>query len=194
MFDIVKAFKCKLVLWEKQRKNDDLTHFPTCNTNRSNLNDTASYQKYAEKNSNHRTEFETRFKDCNSLEDKLCLFSAVFSINIDSVSSHMEMEVIEIQRDLNLKAKFIEMGVSELYKHLPDRFENTRKFAYEIIAMFWKYVSMRAQLFSVMKKKKKSSVRNNYAHLVSFESNYGEQNFSRNRKDSGREEMSSVRT
>ncbi|XP_075210376.1 general transcription factor II-I repeat domain-containing protein 2-like [Lycorma delicatula] len=75
MFDIITAFKCKLFLWERQLKNEDLTHFPTCNKNKSSLDDTASYQKYAEKISNLRTEFETRFKDFNSLEDKFCLFS-----------------------------------------------------------------------------------------------------------------------
>ena len=72
--------------------------------NKSSLDDTSSYQKYSEKISNLRTEFETRFKDFNSLKDKFCLFSSIFSINIDSVPSHMQMEVIEIQCDSDLKA------------------------------------------------------------------------------------------
>ncbi|KAK1331662.1 hypothetical protein QTO34_009634, partial [Cnephaeus nilssonii] len=46
------------------------------------------------------------------------------------------MEVIEIQCDSDLKAKFSEVGVPEFYKYLPARFENTQKFAYEIISMF----------------------------------------------------------
>ncbi|UYV76139.1 GABARAPL1 [Cordylochernes scorpioides] len=46
------------------------------------------------------------------------------------------MEVIDIQCDSDLKAKFIEVGVSEFYKNLPARFENTRKLAYEIMSMF----------------------------------------------------------
>ncbi|UYV78648.1 hypothetical protein LAZ67_16002269 [Cordylochernes scorpioides] len=49
MCDQVNAFKCKLVLWEKQLKNEDLMHFPTCNMYKSSLGETASYQKYAEK-------------------------------------------------------------------------------------------------------------------------------------------------
>ena len=44
MFDMIKAFKCKLILWEKQLKNEE-------------------YQKYAEKILELGTEFETRFKD-----------------------------------------------------------------------------------------------------------------------------------
>ncbi|UYV78774.1 hypothetical protein LAZ67_16002706 [Cordylochernes scorpioides] len=40
------------------------------------------------------------------------------------------------QCDSDLTAKFIEVGVSEFYKYLPARFENTRKLAYEIMSMF----------------------------------------------------------
>ncbi|XP_045442552.1 general transcription factor II-I repeat domain-containing protein 2-like [Pipistrellus kuhlii] len=150
MCDQVKAFKCKLVLWEKQLKNEDLTHFPTCNMNKSSLGESASYQKYAEKILSLRTEFETRFADFKFLEDKFSLFSSVFSINIDLVPSEMQMEVIEIQCDSNLKAKFSEVGVPEFYKYLPARFENTRKFAYEIISMFGS-TYLCEQLFTVMK-------------------------------------------
>ncbi|UYV61252.1 GTF2IRD2 [Cordylochernes scorpioides] len=53
------------------------------------------------------------------------------------------MEVIDIQCDSDLKAKFIEVDVSEFYKCLPARFENTRKLAYEIIPCL--------ELFSLMK-------------------------------------------
>ena len=64
--------------------------------NKSSSDDTASYQKYAENILELGTEFETRFKDFDSLEDKFCLFCSIFSINIESVSSYMQMEVIEI--------------------------------------------------------------------------------------------------
>ncbi|UYV85098.1 hypothetical protein LAZ67_X004559 [Cordylochernes scorpioides] len=150
MCDQVNAFKCKLVLWEKQLKNEDLMHFPTCNMYKSSLGETASYQKYAEKILSLRNEFETRFSDFKSLEGKFTLFSSIFSINIESVPNHMQMEVIDIQCDSDLKAKFIEVGVSEFYKYLPARFENTRKLAYEIISMFGSTYRCE-QLFSLMK-------------------------------------------
>ncbi|UYV75065.1 GTF2IRD2 [Cordylochernes scorpioides] len=150
MCDQVNAFKCKLVLWEKQLKNEDLMHFPTCNMYKSSLGETASYQKYAEKNLSLRNEFETRFSDFKSLEGKFTLFSSIFSINIESVLNHMQMEVIDIQCDSDLKAKFIEVGVSEFYKYLPARFENTRILAYEIMSMFGSTYRCE-QLFSLMK-------------------------------------------
>ncbi|UYV63254.1 hypothetical protein LAZ67_2003560 [Cordylochernes scorpioides] len=132
MCDQVNAFKCKLVLWEKQLKNEDLMHFPTCNMYKSSLGETASCQKYAEKILSLTNEFETRFSDFKSLEGKFTLFSSIFSINIESVPNHMQMEVIDIQCDSDLKAKFIEVGVSEFCKYLPARFENTRKLAYKL--------------------------------------------------------------
>ncbi|UYV64814.1 hypothetical protein LAZ67_3002058, partial [Cordylochernes scorpioides] len=150
MCDQVNAFKCKLVLWEKKLKNEDLMHFPTCNMYKSSLGETASYQKYAEKILSLRNEFETRFSDFKSLEGKFTLFSSIFSINIESVPNHMQMEVIDIQCDSDLKAKFIEVGVSEFYKYLPARFENTRKLAYEIMSMFGSTYRCK-QLFSLMK-------------------------------------------
>ncbi|UYV67452.1 hypothetical protein LAZ67_5000654 [Cordylochernes scorpioides] len=55
-----------------------------------------------------------------------------------------------IQCDSDLKAKFIEVGVSEFYKYLPARFENTRKLAYEIMSMFGSTYRCE-QLFSLMK-------------------------------------------
>ncbi|UYV76789.1 hypothetical protein LAZ67_14002019 [Cordylochernes scorpioides] len=150
MCDQVNAFKCKLVLWEKQLKNEDLMHFPTCNMYKSSLGETASYQKYAEKMLSLRNEFETRFSDFKSLEGKFTLFSSIFSINIESVPNHMQMEVKDIQCDSDLKAKFIEVGVSEFHKYLPARFENSRKLAYEIMSMFGSTYRCE-QSFSLMK-------------------------------------------
>ncbi|UYV66294.1 GTF2IRD2 [Cordylochernes scorpioides] len=112
--------------------------------------ETASYQKYAEKMLSLRNEFETRFSDFKSLEGKFTLFSSIFPINIESVPNHMQMEVIDIQCDSDLKAKFIEVVVSEFYKYLPARFENTRKLAYEIMSMFGSTYRCE-QLFSLMK-------------------------------------------
>ncbi|KAK1340153.1 hypothetical protein QTO34_018717 [Cnephaeus nilssonii] len=79
--------------------------------NKSSLGETASYHKYAEKILSLKIEFETRFSE--------------------SVPNQMQMEVIEIQCNSDLKAKFSEIGMPEFH-----RFENTRKFAYEIISMF----------------------------------------------------------
>ncbi|UYV78823.1 CNOT6L [Cordylochernes scorpioides] len=76
--------------------------------------------------------------------------NAFRAVGAESVPNHMQMEVIDIQCDSDLKAKFIEVGVSEFYKYLPARFENTRKLAYEIMSMFGSTYRCE-QLFSLMK-------------------------------------------
>ncbi|KAK1331663.1 hypothetical protein QTO34_009635 [Cnephaeus nilssonii] len=81
MCDQVKAFKCKLVLWEKQLKNEDLTHFPACNMNKLSLGETAWYQKYTEENLSLRTEFETRLQILNFWKTSFLRFFNKYKIS-----------------------------------------------------------------------------------------------------------------
>ncbi|UYV66823.1 hypothetical protein LAZ67_4003005 [Cordylochernes scorpioides] len=97
MCDQVNAFKCKLVFWEKQLKNEDLMHFPTCNMYKSSLGETASYQKYAEKNLSLRNEFETRLENGISRRQKSTFSTSAFlrssmkSKSRQSSSGHMHV-------------------------------------------------------------------------------------------------------
>jgi hypothetical protein len=81
----------------------------------------------------------------------------------------MQLEIIEIQCDSNLKEKFNEVGSSNFYKYLsPDRFPQTREFSYKIISMFGSTYQCE-QLFSIMNGNK-SPVRNklNNIHINSI--------------------------
>jgi hypothetical protein len=49
MFDSIKAFICKLLLWERNLNQEDLAHFPTCNNFKFTLDKFMSFKKYAEK-------------------------------------------------------------------------------------------------------------------------------------------------
>lgn len=51
------------------------------------------------------------------------------------VPGHMQIEVIKILWDANLKPKFTEVDIQEFYKYLHERFEEICKFAYEIISI-----------------------------------------------------------
>ena len=147
MFDQVNAFKCKLNLWENHLRNENTTHFPTCNSNKSSLGE---YKKYADKILGLSIEFEKRFADFKTLESSFSLFTSIFSIDINVVPSHMQMEVIEIQCDSDLRTKFNELGVPEFYKYLPIRFKNIRELAFKILSMFGSTYRCE-QLFSLMK-------------------------------------------
>jgi hypothetical protein len=43
--DHIKAFKCKLDLWETQLQNENLTHFPTCMTYKTSYYEPIFYKK-----------------------------------------------------------------------------------------------------------------------------------------------------
>jgi len=63
------------------------------------------------------------------------------------------MELLEIQSDSSLGAKYLEVGIHDFFSYLPERFTNFRRFATRIMAMFGStYVC--EQLFSFMKSTK----------------------------------------
>ncbi|KAL4152891.1 hypothetical protein QTP88_000724 [Uroleucon formosanum] len=120
--DHVKAFKCKLDLFKTQLQNEDLTHFPAYMTYTKINNDPISYKKYSEKIMCLKTEFENRFQDFQYLENDFALFTSPFSIDAVNVSTHIQMELIEIQNDSNLKNKFNDVGVPDFYSFVPTRY------------------------------------------------------------------------
>jgi hypothetical protein len=79
-----------------------------------------------------KTEFENRFQDFKYLENDFELFTAPFSIDIVKVSAHIQIELIEIQNDSNLKHRFKEVSVPDFYNFLPVRYVETRRFTYKI--------------------------------------------------------------
>jgi len=151
--DHVKAFKCKLDLFKTQLQNEDLTHFPACMTYTKVNNDPISYKKYSEKIMCLKTEFENRFQDFQYLENDFALFTSPFSIDAVNVSTHIQMELIEIQNDSNLKNKFNDVGVPDFYSFVPTRYVEIRRFASKIISMFSSTYQCE-QLFSLMNSNK----------------------------------------
>lgn len=132
MNDQVKAFKCKLLLWEKQLEVNNLSHFPTCNVK------------------SLQSEFERRFQDFRLQDANFSLFTGLFSIDIEKVPAHLQMDVIEIQCQTHLKQQFNDVGSSEFYKYLPVQYEELRNFACKVISMFGSTYKCE-QLFSLMK-------------------------------------------
>ena len=151
--DHVKAFKCKLDLFKTQLQNEDLTHFPACMTYTKINNDPISYKKYSEKIMCLKTEFENRFQNFQYLENDFALFTSPFSIDAVNVSTHIQMELIEIQNDSNLKNKFNDVGVPDFYSFVPTRYVEIRRFASKIISMFSSTYQCE-QLFSLMNSNK----------------------------------------
>lgn len=99
----VKAFECKLLLWENQFRQKKCAHFSRLAA--FNLS-TAAYGQYAAALAGLREEFQQRFKDVRACENELLVFSAPFTIDIADVPEELKMELIELQCDDSLRSKF----------------------------------------------------------------------------------------
>ena len=149
MYDCVKAFKCKLLLWRKQLENGNFAHFKTLQS--LGKVDAECLTEYVEMIANLHTEFERRFQDFQALEKQFVLFATPLVVDVETVREDLQMELMELQCDTLLRQKYAEVGIPEFYKFLPfDKFPKLCAFALRILAMFGStYVC--EQFFSTMK-------------------------------------------
>ncbi|XP_048645848.1 general transcription factor II-I repeat domain-containing protein 2-like isoform X6 [Marmota marmota marmota] len=147
MYDLLRAFLAKLCLWETHLARNNLAHFPTLKSVARHQGDGLNYvPRIAEL----KTEFQKRLSDFERSESELRLFSAPFSTGIESVREELQLEVIDLQCNSALKAKYDEVGVPEFYRHLWSSYPRYRSHCARVLSMFGStYVC--EQLFSIMK-------------------------------------------
>ncbi|XP_046278677.1 general transcription factor II-I repeat domain-containing protein 2 isoform X3 [Marmota monax] len=147
MYDLLRAFLAKLCLWETHLARNNLAHFPTLKSVARHQGDGLNYvPRIAEL----KTEFQKRLSDFERYESELRLFSAPFSTGIESVREELQLEVIDLQCNSALKAKYDEVGVPEFYRHLWSSYPRYRSHCARVLSMFGStYVC--EQLFSIMK-------------------------------------------
>ncbi|XP_027630208.1 general transcription factor II-I repeat domain-containing protein 2B isoform X3 [Tupaia chinensis] len=147
MYDLIRAFLAKLCLWETHLARNNLAHFPTLKSVSRNESDGLNYiPKIVEL----KTEFQKRVSDFKLCESELTLFSSPFSTKIDSVQEELQMEVIDLQCNTVLKAKYDKVGIPDFYKYLWSSYPKYRQHCAKILSMFGStYVC--EQLFSIMK-------------------------------------------
>uniref|UniRef100_A0A287DDH4 General transcription factor II-I repeat domain-containing protein 2B n=1 Tax=Ictidomys tridecemlineatus TaxID=43179 RepID=A0A287DDH4_ICTTR len=147
MYDLLRAFLAKLCLWETHLARNNLAHFPTLKLVARHQGDGLNYvPRIAEL----KTEFQKRLSDFERYESELRLFSAPFSTGIESVREELQLEVIDLQCNSALKAKYDEVGVPEFYRHLWSSYPRYRSHCARVLSMFGStYVC--EQLFSIMK-------------------------------------------
>ena len=100
-------------------------------------------------------EFKRRFSDFSSFEDKFALFSAPFTFDASLADENLQMELLEMQSDSIVKAKYDAVGVPEFYCYLSEQYSSIKKFACYILAMFGNTCRCE-QLFSFLKLVKNS--------------------------------------
>jgi hypothetical protein len=106
MFDIIKAFKVKLRLWENQLKVHNLVHFPHLKSLETILPE--RIQEYSRGIFLLREELDERFEDFKIMEPEFMLFAFPLKAGIEKAPENSQMELINLQCDTNMNQKFSE--------------------------------------------------------------------------------------
>ena len=130
LYDDIKCFITKLSLWKSQLSCKNLAHFPNCKElkNHTNAESVLTFAKYESHLVLLSKEFQERFSDFSSFEYHFALFSAPFNFDVVKAEKNLQMELLEMQSDSTLRAKYLEVGIPGFYSYLPGKFTNFRVF------------------------------------------------------------------
>ncbi|XP_074488096.1 general transcription factor II-I repeat domain-containing protein 2-like [Sebastes fasciatus] len=156
MYATVRAFKTKLRLWETQMLQENLSHFPCCQTMKEQVS-TAVFPsaQFAEKLSILGADFTRRFADFEAQKSRFELLSNPFAADVESAPTNLQMELIELQCSDTLKAKYDSVGAAQFPRFIPDTMPQLRTQAAQMLSMFGS-TYLCEQLFSLMKINKTS--------------------------------------
>lgn len=133
MFDMINSFSSKLLFLKSQLQSNNLNHF-------SHLSSEIFIPRiefYIELIDNLYKDFSFRFNELKENKNKLELFSLPFNAKIENLDLNLQMEIIDLQNDTILKAKYEECDIIKFYSFLPnDIYKELTILAKNIISMF----------------------------------------------------------
>ncbi|KAL1268530.1 hypothetical protein QQF64_033893 [Cirrhinus molitorella] len=116
----MKAFQAKLRLWEIQMQQGDLCHFPCCQIIKDQVSNAAFLNAhFADKLSTLRAEFTRRFADFEAQKFDFELFSNPFAVDVEKAPANIQIELIELQCNSTLKAKYDTVGPAQFPSFIP---------------------------------------------------------------------------
>jgi hypothetical protein len=155
LYSHIKAFEVKLKLWEHQLNNKNYTHFETCKqVMREFEGFDFNVDTHLKLIQDLIIEFQERFIDFRNHKFQFELFTDPFNVNVYESPEDLQMELIEIQSNDSLKAKFSKMSSIDFYQYLqnsfPDSYLMIKNNALRVISMFGS-TYLCEQLFSSLK-------------------------------------------
>ncbi|PNF27480.1 hypothetical protein B7P43_G08243 [Cryptotermes secundus] len=101
----IRSFKLQLVLFADQLAKNDLSHFPRLNSIAPVMKD--KLRSYEDSLRRLRVEFERRFQNFSAIEKDLDVFSMPFNVDCETVKPDLQLELIELQCNTQLKQLFL---------------------------------------------------------------------------------------
>ncbi|XP_065650695.1 general transcription factor II-I repeat domain-containing protein 2-like [Hydra vulgaris] len=96
MFDNLRAFQTKLLLWEHQIEQENLVHFETCKSIKLQ-GPNFMFSSYLKNINNIKQDFGVRFQTLvHKCKPKFALFTSPFNFDIEKVEEDLQMELIEL--------------------------------------------------------------------------------------------------
>lgn len=152
LYSHVKAFRQKLILFEKQLAANSFVHFATCGKFTPENNDVPFPTTFAlEIIAQVRQNFQDRFQDFDHLSGNIRLFQNPFACEVEDLPPELQLEVIELTSNDTFKNYFNEGNLLKFYSLLPEKpFKNLKDFARGMFSAFGS-TYLCEQTFSKMK-------------------------------------------
>lgn len=156
LYSHVKAFGIKLQLFERHLSSTQpsTAHFPALQEIMARFpqSDVAvQTRRYVSDISSLAEEFKQRFRDFAAIEKEITLFSSPFSVDTDDVPDYLQLEVIELQCDAEIRGQYQQLTLANFYRQLnKDRFPEIRAFGKKMLSLFGS-TYLCEKTFSVMK-------------------------------------------
>ena len=147
-YDSVRSFKLKLSLWETQLAESNAAHFP-CLRDMCATQHVADMKRFKDKITGLTQEFEQRFQVFGELKKDFKVFCSPFTVNAFDLPINIQLEIIDLQCDSDLKGKFAAVGLDTFYQHLLPGYPNLTALAAKVLCMFGT-TYLCEQVFSVM--------------------------------------------
>ncbi|KAG0433364.1 General transcription factor II-I repeat domain-containing protein 2A [Dictyocoela muelleri] len=147
LYGHVKAFCNKLCLLEIQIRAKNCHHFPTLSKHEN-----IPYNYYGDELHKLAENFAVRFVDFKNKETKFTIFAHPLGADVYNAPQNLQLELIDLQADFELKSKFNNVSLLDFYKLYlqEEKYPNLRSFARKIISLFGStYIC--EQFFSKMK-------------------------------------------
>ncbi|KFD45115.1 hypothetical protein M513_14008 [Trichuris suis] len=129
----VKSFEAKLRLWKLQLEKGNTVHFPTLEAQKP-----STTLEYAGECAKLLEALSERFNDLKSRQVELNIFAIPFNVEPADVPDNLQNEIIQLQSDDELKARYNNLRLLEFYKRYisNDEFPALRRHALKYASVF----------------------------------------------------------